>query len=231
MKSKVVICTPCYEMNGKGSLYLEKLLDTASIQRGITFSVLVSDQSIDDSIEKVCKKYSFVDRVRFDGPRLASSNINNAMMTTDADIIKIMFQDDFFADDESLLSCVEPILRGEFWSATACIHTDSNANAFFRPMLPRYHDTIHHGVNTISSPSVITTRKDDSVLFDECVSMLLDVDWYKRMQIAHGNPHINNRVNVVNRLHEDSLQATINRDRQEDVDIELEYIKRKYGEK
>ena len=68
-------------MNGKGHVYLEYLLDSIVCQEGVDFDVIVSDQSTDDKIVELCKKYDFVECLQFDGPRNACHNTNNAMTT------------------------------------------------------------------------------------------------------------------------------------------------------
>jgi hypothetical protein len=218
-------------MHGKGSLYLKQLLETIEAQKGVEFSVLISDQSSDESIKNVCSSYSFVKRLPFTGEKKASSNLNNALINSTADIIKIMFQDDLFLDENSLLSCIQPILEGHKWSLTSSCHTDQDITGLYAPIItPVYHEKIHHGNNTISSPSVITLKRENMILFDENVSMLLDVDWYKSMRIKNGLPHINNKVNVINRMHKYSLQVNLLKNDKDVVKKELEYIKKKYGE-
>ena len=68
--SDVTICIPSYEMNGKGHVYLEYLLDSIAYQEGVDFDVIVSDQSTDDKIVELCKKYDFVECLQFDGPKM-----------------------------------------------------------------------------------------------------------------------------------------------------------------
>jgi len=71
-------------------------------------------------------------------------------------------------------------------------------------------------------------RRDNQTLFDENINYLLDVEWYKRMCIRHGEPHINNRINVVNRIHEDSLSSSLHKEGIENVmEKEVTYVKSK----
>ena len=210
--SIVNVCVPAYEMYGVGYLYIRELLESVSIQEAVNYSVVVSDQSTDDKVKKVCQEYDFVEYHYFDGPRNACDNLNHALTKCTGDIVKILFADDFLVDDiESLYRCVEPIMNEEtFWTATSCLHTyDSGANVT-RPLTPFYHTNIHMGVNTMSSPSIISFRNDkkNPIMFDPNVKLLLDVDWYKRMELEHGEPRIVETFNVINRMHEKQLQNT-----------------------
>jgi len=215
-------------MNGKAKEYLGQLLNSISIQRGVDYHVFVSDNSTEnDDVKQVCKSYDFVTVINNTGRKSASSNMNNALLQSTGDVIKIMFADDFFVDDYSLFDSTKPIFDGQLWSVTACCHTQ-NGKEFFGPFFPRYHNDIHLGTNTMSSPSTISMRRDNQTLFDENINYLLDVEWYKRMCIRHGEPHINNRINVVNRIHEDSLSSSLHKEGIENVmEKEVTYVKSK----
>lgn len=215
-------------MNGKAKEYLGQLLNSISKQREIAYHVFVSDNSTEnDDVKQVCDLYEFTTVIKNTGRKSASVNMNNAIVKSTGDVIKIMFADDFFVDDYSLFDSTKPIFDGELWSVTACCHTQ-NGKELFRPFFPRYHDDIHLGMNTMSSPSTISMRRDNETLFDENINYLLDVEWYKRMCIKHGKPHINNRINVVNRIHEDSLSSSLHKKGIENVmEKEVTYVKSK----
>jgi len=219
-------------MNGNGSEYLKQLFETLLPQKGVSYQVVISDQSTDDKIKNLCLEDKYkslnIKFVKFGGKRHPCSNLNNAIQNADHNNIKIMFADDFFAHDRALESCMEPILNGEKWLATACAHTYDSGRSICRPMLPRYHDEIHKGVNTMSSPSVISFKNEGKVLFDENLTYLLDVDWYKSMANLYGKPYIVEVVNVVNRIHQDSVSQTQCSNHDESVARELPYILNKH---
>lgn len=219
------VCIPCYEMNGKGAEYLDSLLWSLSTQEDVDFGVIVSDQSRDDSVEKTCRLYDFVEYYRFEGPKNPCDNLNNALGISEAKVIKIMFQDDLMIPEpDSLYKCVSPILRGDAkWSACACLHTSDGIN-LKRLIVPRYHEQIHHGVNTMSSPSIISILNDGVPDFDNQVSLLLDVEWYKRVHDKHGDFCLVEDPCVVNRIHNDSLSSQINKNYEETLNREKEYV-------
>ena len=128
-------------MNGNGSEYLRQLFETILPQKNVSFQVVISDQSTDDKIEKLCleNRYKPLNTkfVKFEGKRHPCSNLNNAIKNADSENIKIMFADDFFVHDRALESCMQPIIDGEKWLATACAHTYDGGKTICRPMLPR----------------------------------------------------------------------------------------------
>jgi hypothetical protein len=129
----------------------------------------------------------------------SSANINNAIKKAQGRLIKILFQDDFLYSNTSLQEIADAFdIEKDEWLVTACEHTDDGAT-FIRPFYPKYNRKIHLGINTISSPSVLTIKNSCPMLFDETLLWLMDVDYYKRLYIRYGRPTILNTINVVNR--------------------------------
>ena len=226
------ICIPTYEMYGKGSEYLKQLLETILPQKDIKFQVVVSDQSTNEEIVNLCSDSRYkplnIKLLKFNGKRHPCSNLNNAIKNADTRSIKIVFQDDFFIHDRALINCMIPIFQGKMWAATACAHTNDDGQTISRPFMPRYHDDIHLGVNTISSPSVISFKNENKIWFDENVVLFLDVDWYKCMANEYGEPYIIKTINVVNRVHPNSLSNTECSNTEETFKKELPYILNKH---
>jgi hypothetical protein len=52
---KISICVPTWEQFGKGKFFLEKLFTTVYEQSYKNFQVVISDHSLDDEIENLCK--------------------------------------------------------------------------------------------------------------------------------------------------------------------------------
>ena len=84
-------------MGGNGLTYLISSLKRSSTKRLMTLTSWCQIKALDDLIEKRCEYYS--DRVdikyhRFDGPRRAANNVNNAMKLATGEILKPLFVDD-----------------------------------------------------------------------------------------------------------------------------------------
>lgn len=158
--------------------------------------VVVSDHSTDSEIEDACRRFrgnpSLEVRYFRKGwdTRSPSSNLNYAFQVSRGEIIKILFLDDFLIDRSSLEKVSEVFDDEDVsWVVTGTIHTRDGSN-FFRPHIPYFHDEIHFGINTISSPSVVTLRRQCWQPFDEALFWLMDVDFYKRMSIVWGRPQV-----------------------------------------
>ncbi|MFA6385848.1 MAG: glycosyltransferase [Candidatus Paceibacterota bacterium] len=200
------ICIPTYEMSGQGHIFLEKSFKILIAQTFKDFNVIISDHSKDNLIEKLCQEYQNqlqISYYRNENERGSiSANINYAIEKANGTLIKILFQDDFLFDENSLEEIREQFdLQKDNWLITACIHTKDGIN-FFRPFYPRYNKMIFLGKNTISSPSVLTIKNKNHLIFDKKLIWLMDCDYYYRCYNKFGNPKILNKINVVNRIGE-----------------------------
>ena len=116
-----------------------------------------------------------------------AENTNAAIKKCKGEIIKIMYMDDYFAHENSLQNTVQGFKGG--WLATGCLH-DSGNSELDRPHLPHYNG-IPNNSNTIGSPSVIAFENSDSpILFDEQMTWVLDLDYYKRLFEKYGEPTV-----------------------------------------
>ncbi len=226
---KFSICIPTYEMRGKGAEYLDFSFEKLRIQSFEDFEVVVSDHSANGSIKDLCDNWSKSFLLRYlvneDKRGNSSANLNNAIKNAKGEYIKILFQDDFLYHRDSLSVIGANLVDNASWLVTACEHTH-DCKHFIRKHYPRYNHRIHLGINTISSPSVLTIKNQDPLLFDENLIWLMDVDYYKRLYEKYGEPKIVNDINVVNRLHEHQVSQTIADKSLQDK--EYEYVVRKY---
>ena len=197
MKEKLIsICIPTYEMGGEGTFRLQHLLESIKSQTYRNYEVVISDHSLDDEIENLCKGWDKVRYFRNTKHRgISSSNLNNAIKQARGEYIKPMFQDDFFYSKKSLSSFFEEITKGVKWVSSAYIHF--NGTQFYDPKQSSFHSEIHLGRNTIGMPSGVMFRRDLEILFDENLIWLMDVDFYKRYQMKWGDPGICRETLVV----------------------------------
>lgn len=124
-----------------------------------------------------------------------AENTNAAIKASSGELIKILYMDDYLTHENSL-QMISDAFEGE-WLVTGCAH-----NPGTHTHLPVYNERIHEGINTIGSPSVLTLRNDDPLLFDETLTWMLDCDLYKRLYEKHGPPTILNDINVTIGIHE-----------------------------
>ena len=228
----ISICIPTYEMSGRGVGYLTHSFNILSKQSFKDFDVVVSDHSQNDDIKKLCEDYSNRLDLHYyrntEGRGSNSININNAIKNATGETIKILFQDDFLVDDDSLhWLYIHFFGNTNQWLVSACCHTKDGIN-LNNEFYPKYHDSIQYGTNTISSPSVLMFKNEKVEYFDENTIWLMDVEYYKRMYDKFGLPSVCNFVTVANREHETQLSKTLP---EETKTLELNYIRKKYETK
>jgi glycosyltransferase involved in cell wall biosynthesis len=128
------IAIPTWEINGKGVEYLDYSLNIIAQQTFKDFEVVVSDHSQNDDIEQLCIEYNKVMRVKYYkndvGRGKIAPNVNNAIRKSEGQYIKILFQDDFLFDIDSLETVHSNILsnKDKNWFVTSCVHTDDAVN-------------------------------------------------------------------------------------------------------
>ena len=226
---KISIAIPTWEFNGRGSEYLNDLLRTIQIQSYKDFEVCISDHSIDNEVVKELKQfegkfkivYSKNENDRGNGP----ANTNKAIEMCSGDIIKVMFQDDFFYDTESLEKINSEFEKSDsMWLVNGCNHTKDDGYNFYWDMFPKWNDKMIEGVNSISSPSVLTMRKEcfDKIRFDEKLVMMMDCDYYYNLKSNFGDPIYLEDVLISNRVHENQISSTYDKNIQDEIDYCLD---------
>ena len=221
----ISICIPTYEMHGEAKRLLTRSFDMLLKQTYKNFEVIISDNSEDDVIKTLCENpdYQSLNIKYSKNPRKGlAPNINEAIKKATGKLIKILFMDDFFADENSLKDIVNNF-HGH-WLVTGCGHDNGNgkvSNIHF----PVYNKNLHLGKNTIGSPSVLTIKNENPLLFDENLTWVVDCDYYKRLYDKYGKPDILNKVNVIIGLGE---HQTTNHLNNKFKSREYEYIEKKY---
>jgi len=193
----ISICIPTYEMHGKARELLARSFDMLKKQTYKNFEVIVSDNSRDNTIQNLCEdqKYKSLNIKYSRNLRTGlAPNTNEAMKKASGKLIKILFMDDFFADENSLQDIVDNF-KGH-WLVTGCGHDKGNGKIVSKHF-PVYNKNMHLGKNTIGSPSVLTIKNEDVIFFDENLSWVVDCDYYKRLYDKYGKPNILNKVNVI----------------------------------
>jgi len=220
MRFSIVI--PTWEQYGKGYFFLTQLLDSIKNQSFNDYEIVISDHSINNEIENICKKYDFlkISYLRNQNKRGNSPhNLNFGLRQAKGEIIKVMFQDDFFINPNSL-----KLISNEFeindckWLVNGCCHTTDSIN-FFRYMIPKWNDRINEGVNTISSPSVLSFINKDILYFDENLTMLMDCDYYYSLHKKYGLPSILKEYLIANTFHEYQISKMYDKNLQEEINL------------
>jgi glycosyltransferase involved in cell wall biosynthesis len=227
---KISICIPTWEQYDKGVEFLKNNFEHISTQTYKNFNVIISDHSKDDKIKLLCDSYSDKFEIKyFKNDRLLGNgpaNTNNCIINSDGDIIKIIFQDDFLYDKNALELIVKEFETSECnWVVNGCNHTYDDGQTFTNFMVPHWNDNIAVGVNTISSPSVLSFRNNNPCLFDEELTMLMDCELYYQLYIRYGLPKIITNCLVTNRLHPYQISSLYNKN----MGQEINHVKLKHN--
>lgn len=235
---KISIAIPTWECNGRGSEFLDDLLRTIEIQTFKDFEVVISDHSSNDDLLNVINSFSGKFKIlyfknekdRGNGP----ANTNNSIEKCSGDIIKIMFQDDFFYDDESLEKINTQFEQNIEWLMCGSNHTRDDGHSFYWDLYPEWNDNILNGVNTLGSPSSLAFRKQifKDTKFDPNLVMMMDCDFYYNVKEKYGHPFYYNDILVTNRVHSNQISSRYIEDNyQVKINQELLYCKKKYSDK
>lgn len=226
---RISICVPTWEQYGNGKVYLNNLLETINKQTFKNFEVIISDHSEDSSILDVVKKFYNFFEIKYFKNEIkrgnSPANTNNALKNAEGEIIKIIFQDDFFYTNDSL-NVIQKTFEKEkcFWLVNGCNHITENNLNFHNFMVPKWNSKIVLGKNTISSPSVLSFINDKTLYFDENLTMLMDCEFYYQLYLKYGHPQIVEDCLITNRLHKNQISKLYNKN----INEEIEYIKTKY---
>lgn len=229
-KPKVSIVIPCYEMESRGAEFLDECLDSIAQQSFKDYEVIVPDQSFNNYIESVCDDYRvgmnithfYVDRLP-EGSN-AAYNCNEGIKRATGDIIKILHQDDYFFNCNSLKQTVEAFTPYKMWLVSSYVHVKNDC--FKHTHLPTVNPRLHME-NTIGCPSGLAFRNGMDMLFDEKLKWLFDCEFYKRLMDKFGRPVILDTITIINRLWEGQATNTIID--QPLINKEIEYVTTKHG--
>jgi glycosyltransferase involved in cell wall biosynthesis len=230
--TKLSIAIPAYDYHNKGEDFLDDLLRTIQIQTFKEFEVIVTDHSEKEYLKTKTEEYSEFFDIRYYHNTVnrgnSPSNLNTAISYCEGEIIKPMFQDDFFYDDEALEKIYYNLAGGKnSWLLCGTNHTQDNGHNFVWNLFPRFNERLLDGVNTISSPSVMAFKKSVDLKFDENLIYLMDIDFYYGMRQKYGEPIYYDDILVTNRIHPDSISSTL-QNKEELLLKESLYCKQKY---
>lgn len=207
-----------------GDFFFRRCLDSLWNQSEQDFEIVVTDNSEDDIILEICNWYRTGIRYIKNPQKGMAQNTNEAIRQSKGELIKILYMDDFLAHDQAIENIIKKCKN--MWLVTGCTHVSGTDEFRTNPHRPRWSKNIHLGNNTIGSPSVLTIRNQDPLLFDENMTWLLDCDYYKRLYEKYGKPSVINDINVAIGLHKGQATHTMGEDRKLQ---EYEYIKKKYA--
>ncbi len=211
---KISIALPIYSGMKNAEFFLTRCLNSILEQSYDDFEVVITDNSDDDRLEKICHTYGMNIRHFYNPRKGISANTNEAIKRSRGDLIKILNIDDYFAHEWALDDILEAF-RGH-WLISAVSNN----------RYPRYTTNIHVGNNKLGGPPALTILNKNPFFFDENLTWMLDCDYYRRMFDSYGEPIILSKVNVNIGEHKGQMTNTI----QDEVkQKEVEMMIKKYG--
>ncbi len=219
--SKLSLAIPTHSMHN-GDYFFKRCLDSLWNQSFQDFEIVVTDNSEDDVIKDLCEFYRTGIKYYRNPIKGMAQNTNEAIRRSKGELIKILYLDDYMAHDKALFKIVNHF-EGQ-WLVTGCLHDDGVE--VYNPHIPHYSKDIYKGNNTIGSPSVLTIKNDNPLMFDEEMTWLLDCDYYKRMYDLYGEPVILKDKNVIMGLHPAQATHTMGDERKLQ---EHDYLIKKHG--
>ena len=227
---KISLCIATYEMGGYGYTFLDELLTELKLQSFQDFEVVISDQSPDTKVLEVCEKHSKLLDIKyfkyFYNKGKAACNINQAMKYATGDIIKIIYQDDFFVERDALSKINQKFEEGAKWVVNGFTHS-KDKKEFFNTRVPYYHDAVIVGENSIGNPSNFAILTKERMYMDESILYVVDCEFYYRVKQKLGLPTVISDILVCARHH--PVSAVDNPSFYSLKDPEVEYCLKKHN--
>jgi glycosyltransferase involved in cell wall biosynthesis len=180
----VSICIPAYSR----VQFLQRLLDSISLQSFSNFEVVITDDSPGNEVFELSKSHPLGSKIRyFKNPVSLGSpeNWNEALRKSAGEWIKIMHDDDWFTHAGSLEEFVRNINNENVqfvFSSYTNVYPDGHKkhvhlNRFYVNRLMEKPELLFAS-NRIGPPSAVLFKKMDSVYFDQRMKWLVDIDFY-----------------------------------------------------
>lgn len=183
----ISICIPAY----KRVNYLMRLLDSILIQTFTDFEVIITDDSDDNSVKDLAALYT--DKLNLIYHKNAKTlgtpaNWNAGIRIAKGEWIKLIHDDDWFADEKGLASFASNTKNGKhfIFSAYKNIYESGKPaeKIFITPAwqkrIIREPDTVF-ALNVIGPPSVAMLHKSIALQYDERLKWRVDQEFYIRV--------------------------------------------------
>jgi hypothetical protein len=231
----VSVVIPSYEMHGQGEIFLRRSLEKLKSQTFKRFEVVVSDHSQSDLIKDCCEQYAGKLEIRYlrntNNRGSSCANANFALDNAKHDLIRILFQDDFLAADDSLERASKYFFwKKAQWMVTACNHLEVETGKIYWNHFPRKFEDKHlfEALNPLGCPSVLMVKKSE-LRFDLRLPALMDVDYYFLLKKKFGPPVLFQEINATIGIHKGMVTNNGGAGDSEQVKRELVIVNEKFG--
>lgn len=183
----ISICIPAY----KNLFFVERLLNSIAIQTFRDFEVVITDDSPDDELKNYISNYFSdftINYVKNTTALGTPENWNESIKYAKGKWIKLMHDDDWFANENSLAVFAKQTEVNDAYfiiSAYTNIYLDENktelviAKLFsFRFWHLKKNRASLLSKNIIGPPSVVMHKNDAKIFYDKQFKWLVDIDFY-----------------------------------------------------
>ena len=209
------ICIPAYNEVD----FLKTAINSCLIQTYTDFEIVVTDDTPDNSIEKIIRTLASTDnRIKYfrnPGPRGAAVNSNYAVKKSRGEWIKFLYHDDLFAYEYSLREFVDNIDNGDI-IFSPCFIIDGEETRTYHIASDKLEqltadpiETLIKFSNVVGAPSAIMFKKENFILFHEDFVWLLDVFLYIQMAIKGLTFHCLSKPVIVTTMHPNRLTEKV----------------------
>ena len=187
----ISICIPTY----KNVEFLQRLLDSISIQTLKDYEVIVTDDSPDDSIKALVADYKSL-KINYYKNSVAlgtPANWNFAISKAKGEWIKIMHHDDWFASENSLESFKKSMTKNERIIKCSYNNVYKNGKSEIIKLTNRWKERILKqpmclmANNVIGPPSVLLIHYSIKEIYDERLKWRVDQEFYIRLLKSQHN--------------------------------------------
>lgn len=192
---KISVCIPAY----KNADFLRRCLDSLVTQSFRDFELVLSDDSPDDSVARIAEEYKDDLQIIYlkNNPSLGTpANWNFAMQHAKGEYIKLMHDDDWFAEKDALqkfYDCLQKNPSADFcFSAFHNVHLKEGnmqpvfCSSFLRNLLKKDRYNLFKR-NFIGPPSVVFQRNNRKDWYDDRLKWLVDFEGYIRFLDSRGS--------------------------------------------
>ena len=209
--SEISIALPVYEFKGDGVKYIDELFASLAKQSFTDFDVVISDHSKDDVIMEYLRDCEYDFDITYvknpNGRGFQAPNTDCAIEHAEGRIIKLIYQDDLFVDNDALQKIYDAIENGAKWLIHGFTHTTDGVETH-RDCAPKWSSRMLEGDNLLGSPSCTAYLNGTYLGMDHEMKLLIDTELYHRMRMEHGMPVMLDDVLIANREHENRTSAS-----------------------
>ncbi len=183
----ISICIPAY----KRTHYLQRLLQSVASQTFRDFEVVISDDSNDNSVELIVKEFEdkFFIRYYHNKPSLGTpANWNFAIGKANGEWIKLMHDDDWFANETALQAFANATKKGDKFITCDYDYKDDDGTIIRKMVLSPFtkkrilkQPMVLLNDNYIGQPSVVMVHRSVTAVYDERMKWRVDIDYYMQL--------------------------------------------------